>query len=560
MTTIKALGVVDYHTFPREHFEINGNVLVFEAENGTGKTAIMTGLFPTIFTMDFLTALNQGGQQNRKPKDFLKDTGTYIYGMFNSDEGPYTLVIHGQRRGDSVDIKATKLDTHNVTFTDDLDQPLPWNTFKNKHKEFMNTKIFHTQKEYQAWVAKEIFGIAPNRFKAYIRLLCQLSNPKIMTSENTNIEQIKEQLKQGLATISDNDDLLDILTNYATQLQKATIEKQKLIELKSQFNSALDRRNTVAKKNTDTIAKIHNKFNEMDKQVSKLWQQYESENTELSKLHTSYDQIQEKLQQNKNNTKEVDAEIEEIERKLRQYSRKSEQELVDEINTVQTELHRVLGNYAEKQVQLTNATAKLNETERLVNALRIGLTEYNCIPQPDVPWSKIEAQLQEQRSNNKERDRLEVQLQVNKEELSQLKTTQVELQESISEESLLLTQKYQDLFDTLEVSEPVELNTVHDLIGSLKYNQEIAKHQLEAELKSLQQELRIQKDTLSALQNSTEPSVTYVASNATPLFKVIDFKETVDEGTKDKIESYLRQAGLLELLVSADSVDKGVYL
>lgn len=242
MTTIKALGVVDYHTFPREHFEINGNVLVFEAENGTGKTAIMTALFPTIFTMDFLTALNQGGQQNRKPKDFLKDTGTYIYGMFNSDEEPYTLVIHGQRRGDSVDIKATKIDTHDVTFTDDLDQPLPWNTFKNKHKEFMNTKIFHTQKEYQTWVAKEIFGIAPNRFKAYIRLLCQLSNPKIMTSENTNIEQIKEQLKNGLATISDNDDLLDILTNYATQLQKATIEKQKLIELKSQFNSALDRR------------------------------------------------------------------------------------------------------------------------------------------------------------------------------------------------------------------------------------------------------------------------------------------------------------------------------
>lgn len=270
MTTIKALGVVDYHTFPREHFEINGNVLVFEAENGTGKTAIMTALFPTIFTMDFLTALNQGGQQNRKPKDFLKDTGTYIYGMFNSDEGPYTLVIHGQRRGDSVDIKATKIDTHDVTFTDDLDKPLPWNTFKNKHKEFMNTKIFHTQKEYQTWVAKEIFGIAPNRFKAYIRLLCQLSNPKIMTSENTNIEQIKEQLKNGLATISDNDDLFDILSNYATQLQKATLEKQKLIELKSQFNSALDRRNAVAKKNSDTISKIQTKFVEMKKTCFKI--------------------------------------------------------------------------------------------------------------------------------------------------------------------------------------------------------------------------------------------------------------------------------------------------
>lgn len=560
MTTIKALGVVDYHTFHREHFEINGNVLVFEAENGTGKTAIMTALFPTIFTMDFLTALNQGGQQNRKPKDFLKDTGTYIYGMFNSDEKPYTLVIHGQRRGDSVDIKATKLDTHDVTFTDDLDQPLPWNTFKNKHKEFMNTKIFHTQKEYQTWVAKEIFGIAPNRFKAYIRLLCQLSNPKIMTSENTNIEQIKEQLKNGLATISDNDDLFDILSNYATQLQKATLEKQKLIELKSQFNSALDRRNAVAKKNSDTISKIQTKFAEMNKHVSKLEHQYESENTALNKLYTTYDQIQEELKLTKQESKDVEAEIQEIERKLRQYSRKSEQELTDEITSVQTKLHQAVSTYAEKQVQLTNASAKLTEMERLVNALRIGLTEYAYLPQPDVPWSVIEAQLNEQRANNKEREKLEYQLQLNKEEVSTLNKKEASLQESISEESLLLISQYEDLFKTLNISQPVELNTINDLIGSLKYNQEITKHQLETDLKNLQQEMRTYQDTLHTLQQSTEPQVSYIASNAEPLFKVIDFKDSVDESTRAKIESYLRETGFLELIVSADSVDKGVYL
>lgn len=560
MTTIKALGVVDYHTFHREHFEINGNVLVFEAENGTGKTAIMTALFPTIFTMDFLTALNQGGQQNRKPKDFLKETGTYIYGMFNSNEGPYTLVIHGQRRGDSVDIKATKLDTHDVTFTDDLDQPLPWNTFKNLHKEFMNTKIFHTQKEYQMWVAKEIFGIAPNRFKAYIRLLCQLSNPKIMTSENTNIEQIKEQLKNGLATISDNDDLFDILSNYATQLQKATLEKQKLIELKSQFNSALDRRNAVAKKNADTVSKIQTKFVEMKKHVSKLERQYDDENKALNKLYTTHDQIQEQLKQAGQKAKDVEVKIQEIERKLRQYSRKSEQELTDEIKSVQTQLDKAVSTYTEKQVQLTNASAKLEDTQRLVNALQKGLSDYTYLPQPDVPWSVIEAQLQEQRVNNKEREKLELQLQLHKEEVSKLNKTEASLQESISAESLSLISQYEDLFKALNISEPVELNTISDLIGSLKYNQEITKHQLETDLKSLQQELRTHKDTLTELQNSTEPHVSYVASNAEPLFKVIDFKESVDDTTRAKIESYLREAGFLELIVSADSVGKGVYL
>ena len=298
----------------------------------------------------------------------------------------------------------------------------------------------------------------------------------------------------------------------------------------------------------------------MDKHVSKLKRQYEDKNTALNKLYTTHDQIQEQLKQAGQEAKDVEAQIQEIERKLRQYSRKSEQELTDEIKSVQIKLNQAVSTCAEKQVQLTNASAKLTEMERLVNALRIGLTEYTYLPQPDVPWSVIETQLNEQRLNNKEREKLEYQLQLNKEEVSTLNKTEASLQESINEESLLLINQYEDLFKTLNISQPVELNTISDLIGSLKYNQEIAKHQLETDLKNLQLELRTCQDTLHTLQQSTEPNVSYVASNAEPLFKVIDFKDSVDESTRAKIESYLREAGFLELIVSADSVDKGVYL
>ena len=105
-------------------------------------------------------------------------------------------------------------------------------------------------------------------------------------------------------------------------------------------------------------------------------------------------------------------------------------------------------------------------------------TDYYYLPQPDVPWYVIETQLNEQRLNNKEREKLEYQLQLNKEEVSTLNKTEASLQESISEESLLLINQYEDLFKTLNISQPVELNTISDLIGSLKYNQEITKHQL----------------------------------------------------------------------------------
>lgn len=104
------------------------------------------------------------------------------------------------------------------------------------------------------------------------------------------------------------------------------------------------------------------------------------------------------------------------------------------------------------------------------------------------------------------------------------------------------------------------LHTLNATYIYFKHKKEIAKHQLETDLKNLQQEMRTYQDTLHTLQQSTEPQVSYIASNAEPLFKVIDFKDSVDESTRAKIESYLREAGFLELIVSADSVDKGVYL
>ena len=82
-----------------------------------------------------------------------------------------------------------------------------------------------------------------------------------------------------------------------------------------------------------------------------------------------------------------------------------------------------------------------------------------------------------------------------------------------------------------------------------------------------QQEILAQKNILTeaqielkSLQNSDKIKNHFKATNAKPLYEVIDFKDFVPEDDKNKIESYLRDSGLLELIISADDIKKGYYI
>ena len=81
-----------------------------------------------------------------------------------------------------------------------------------------------------------------------------------------------------------------------------------------------------------------------------------------------------------------------------------------------------------------------------------------------------------------------------------------------------------------------------------------------SEVKLLKQETDAYVAEFEKLQNTTEPSTSFVATNARPLYKEIDFKDNVSEDEQRRIENLMRQAGLIELLVTADSIKEGSIL
>ena len=81
-----------------------------------------------------------------------------------------------------------------------------------------------------------------------------------------------------------------------------------------------------------------------------------------------------------------------------------------------------------------------------------------------------------------------------------------------------------------------------------------------SEVKLLEQATDEYVAEFKELQSTNEPSTSFVATNARPLYKEIDFKDNVSEDEQRRIENLMRQAGLIELLVTANSITEGSIL
>lgn len=147
MKKIESLGVVNYHTYGYEEFKVKGDVIAFNADNGTGKTVLMTALYPSVFTFDLNRSINMGGKQERKATAYIKDN-TYIFIKIRNKQGEYTLVNHYYSYGKGK--AAYVLNTHDVVFIKGEDEtPLTLEEFKRENFKSDYTCLeFKEQKKY----------------------------------------------------------------------------------------------------------------------------------------------------------------------------------------------------------------------------------------------------------------------------------------------------------------------------------------------------------------------------------------------------------------------------
>ena len=562
MKKIESLGVVNYHTYGYEEFKVKGDVIAFSADNGTGKTVLMTALYPSVFTFDLNRSINMGGKQERKATAYIKEN-TYIFIKIRNEQGEYTLVNHYYSYGKGK--AAYILNTHNVVFTRGEDKTsLTLEEFKRENFKSDYTCLeFKEQKKYQEWIAKNIFGYSLERFKIYIRSQQPIANP-IAPSLNSNfgLDKAIENIQKGFATIEDDDLLNNIIEPYSKASNEAYKKRVELQKSKELLETLSAKRLKTSEKNKKEISSIRRIQKKMSKELV-------DEENNLLELKDDIFNKKENLEKKEDELKNKQLEEEDLKKNL------STIEITLANSNIEQQIELKKQKLATLQENLSHKTKQQKQNANFAEGIGQSVQQYcsqvqkieediQLLYEPVLEfelsnWDAIrkEAESYKQVLFQKEKLENEQEYTIRNIEEFQLKyeRTRSELETEIKNYQRELLAYYELINATPSPNETFAEYHHRILTESIGLKQ--ATKELISKLK---EDKKGFVDELNKLKQTTEPQTTFIAKSGKPLFELIDFNNDIPVHTQEMIESTLRESGLLELIVDATDVEKGTYL
>lgn len=559
---IKKLGIANFHTYQEETFITYGNVLMFKADNGTGKTAVMTALYPTIFTMDLNDSLNFGKGLDRKAKEFVKDD-TYIFGVFENNDGPYSIVLNFtlKQNGD-VKKKALILNTTEFKVTRENGETIPLSEFEKTYKEYI-TESFTTSKHYQEWVAKNIFGTTIDKFKMYIKVGHQSASSTKEAKSKFNVFDLIQAIKNSLDKIANDSTLSSIISTYAERLISAS-EKQNELDKKVSLNKVLaEQRSRQNKENDKIVEDVAKVQKNMSKELTNLELNLEKSDETLNELEENLDKLDITVKDLKDLRDDYSRKLDEVKLEIARLDIDAKKEdlnqklkfIQDNIKRTTKDLEKEEKNKIERENDLTKVNTKLANLQKQEE--EIG--EITPLPFTNDEWDTIEKSYKLYESTlNKQRD-LTSKLNAAKTNHSKELSEKNNLTIKINEETLKYNKEVENYYASCG-EQPQENESLESFKNRLYEALTYEITEVNSSINTLTKEQKENEKYLKELQMSTKPETYFISENAIPLFEVIDFKENVDTNTKERIETLLQMSGLLELLVEENKTDKGLIL
>lgn len=561
---IKQLGVVNFHTYREEVFNINGNVLMFKASNGTGKTALLTALYPTLFTLDLSDSLNFGKGNNRKARDFIKND-TYIFGIFSGVKN-YSIVVNykvSDSNTRNVRKRAFILETTDLKLIHPSGDSLTLSEFKKKYKDYIK-KEFESQQEYQKWVAENIFQIPLPQFKTYIKAQYKIASSSTMSSgQSFKVDSLIEEIKSSLDKIKNDSNLTAIVDIYTKNIIKINEERKEIEKKTELYNALVATRLKYTRKNKEPIKEIEKTLRQMNKELVDFQVSIDLTTTAISEIEDLKEQNKIE-QENKEKVKsEKDKKLAEINKQLASLDIKTQIEnKQNELARIEKELieaNRNIKDNAQKiQILNNNISTTTNKINNEQNKL-ITIGEIIPLPFNVEDWAKIQQQYLESQKAIDIQGKIKNQMHI----IEKQKEEKYEILNKVEKQILASKSQYEQAktvyFDNCGIT-PKKNETIEDYKIRLLNNLNKEQVEIQLALKENTQDITMNQTELTRLQNSTKPQTHFESQNATPLFEIVDFKEYVEDADRQMIENLLKHSGLLELLVEEDNTREGIIL
>lgn len=560
---ILKLGVVNFHTYLQDEITLNGNAIAFRADTGVGKTALMTALYPTFLTMDLHNSLNFGGKVDRKPIHFVKEQ-TYIYSVIKRQDGEnWMLLISFRKKSEGkIDSQAVVFKTDTLQFFDG-DNIIHLPQLKANNKDLIY-KSFNTKSEYKRWVAKELFDIELTKFESKIRIENKIAKPSInMNDKKYHVDELINEIKNGFVSITDIEGISQNIRNYAQSIydynqQKVELDiKTDILTYLAKERHKLSHTNQNALDNADkTRRKMNTALNNLEEEISNL-------NQDLGSLEEQIEQNSKDLKDNELSKSDLEDQLKRIEMELSNHDLKTViQQKEFELNQLKKSIATNQSNLSSVERDLQRAHTNKNNTEdtiiNLQNELH-NLVEPLPLPFDVADWDSIKSQAKEYQDSLNKQNSLKQNLETSQQKEHDLTNDITKLNEDLTVKKLQFDQELKTYFLSTK-EQPFVNESLNDYQSRLLDKTNLQKAQNQQEILAQKNILTEAQIELKSLQNSDKIKNHFKATNAKPLYEVIDFKDFVSEDDKNKIESYLRDSGLLELIISADDIKKGYYI
>lgn len=563
LKNIKKLGVANFHTYPFAELIPKGNGIILKGNNGAGKTVLMTSLYPHIFTMDLSRSLNFDRSADRKPKDFIKNP-SYFFAVIESNGVPLTIVLAYQKKKEGdLDKEAFVYQGDNIQFFEN-DQIIPLNVFRRKYaaQQMYNTKGVGA---YQKWIAENIFGISYTKFLSKLRIESKIASPSIINNDKKyRIDELINEIKKCCLSFKDIPGTDEALNQYSDKM-KSYVEQEHILKGKlSLLNTLSEARKKQSDKNSENVKKIEQIQRKMNGDLNKIESDLEQSEFSLNQMQANKENLEAHKQTKQSEKEELEQRQEEINQYFRTHNidgilnqKKSALRLIEnQINQNNKDLNQVdkeIQDSTLRQSRYSNEMAQI--TQRLES---LAEDEPAPLPFKEEDWASIEQEAHEKETNRKNLNDAEIRLREKEKAIidktSEIKNAETKLK-NVKEEYSENCKNFLSQF----TKPKMENETLSD------YRERMLEEFVNAENKT---KIKIEENEKTIIEIDQQlkeleekPIQTnFIANNAQPLFELVDFKGNISQDEKERIEALLKEAGLLELLVTAEDVEKGVYL
>ncbi|MBT8899869.1 SbcC/MukB-like Walker B domain-containing protein [Lactobacillus delbrueckii subsp. bulgaricus] len=571
---LNRFGFYNYFNYRNQTFDANTQSIVFNGENGSGKTATMLSLFPTIFLGSMRVV------DNKRSLDYYIKAGEagFAWVEFKADYLLQTLLLAYSKSADGSNTNHYYYVLKQGVKGDDLPYSTSWPEFRGAVNPYVEHR-YETQADYQNAINQLFFGFASqSEMQEYFEHLAAFEKPPLKQTGST--AELDSALKTALPNLSHYADRATV-ENFIDNALAMVEEEKKKAELDKLNNALAKTEEWETLTNKPTLAQIQNFYGKAKTELGQKQEQFE-------KLKASLAETEEAITQLKSNQASISKDL-----KAKEGEQQALQTVIDAKNLDQ--LSRKIAqtkderNNRERDSEAAQKDRK-NAEERLLTYTEDARKEKNALvilegrlatTKTELAKYQVQADFEEKYPDAKELlkkqkllldklDKLSEQNQELATELGIVNQAINAFDETIYTDNIAsalaeLDQETSAWLKEREISFDQVAEFDLDVYEDRRHLLENARGQYQEAIAETKNDIRLEKaqlkqlsSDLEKLQEQPKPETTAVFKDGKQLFELVDFKEGVPSNLQLQLESDLKYSNLLYALFDGQEIKTGL--